>query len=119
MVYHSSHLYCITVEIFLFQTLQKEIAGHEPRVDDVITRAEVMEGEPEINSEPIKKQRKSLQEQWNNLKTATLCREKLLNHGNEAQQYYVDASEAAAWIDEQQLYMIGDEKPKVFYHCVI
>ncbi|KAM5129946.1 spectrin beta chain, erythrocytic [Mantella aurantiaca] len=94
------------------QSLQKEIAGHEPRVDDVIRRAEDMEGEPEINPQPIKKQRESLQDQWNYLKTATLNREKSLNQANEAQQYYVDASEAEAWIDEQQLYMIGDEKPK-------
>lgn len=99
--------------MFLLQSLQKEIAGHEPRVDDVIRRAEDMEGEPEINPQPIKKQRESLEEQWNYLKTATLNREKSLNQANEAQQYYVDASEAEAWIDEQQLYMIGDEKPKV------
>ncbi|XP_077320775.1 spectrin beta chain, erythrocytic [Lithobates pipiens] len=96
------------------QTLQKEIAGHEPRVDDVIKRAETetMEGEPEIKPQPIKKLRESLQEQWNHLKTATLNREKSLNQANEAQQYYVDASEAEAWIDEQQLYMIGDETSK-------
>ncbi|XP_018423798.1 PREDICTED: spectrin beta chain, erythrocytic-like [Nanorana parkeri] len=94
------------------QSLQKEIAGHEPRVDDVIKRAEAMEGEPEMNPQPIKKQRESLQEKWNHLKTTTLNREKSLNQANDAQQYYVDASEAESWIDEQQLYMIGDEKQK-------
>ncbi|CAI9556894.1 unnamed protein product [Staurois parvus] len=94
------------------QTLQKEIAGHKPRVDYVINRAETMEGDPEINPQPIKKLRESLQDQWNYLQTATVNREKSLNQSNEAEQYYVDAKEAEAWIDEQQLYMIGDEKSK-------
>ncbi|XP_075048594.1 spectrin beta chain, erythrocytic-like [Mixophyes fleayi] len=94
------------------QTLQKEIAGHGPRIDDVIKKAETIEGEPDIDPQPIRKQRQSLQELWDKLKTATTNRQKSLNQANEAQQYYVDASEAEAWIDEQQLYMIGDEKPK-------
>ncbi|KAM3919502.1 spectrin beta chain, erythrocytic isoform 1-T2 [Leptodactylus fuscus] len=94
------------------QTLQKEIAGHGPRVDDVIKRAEAMEGEPDIDPEPIKNQRQSLQGQWDQLQTATINRQKALNQANEAQQYYMDANEAEAWIDEQQLYMMGDEIPK-------
>ncbi|XP_069806964.1 spectrin beta chain, erythrocytic isoform X2 [Dendropsophus ebraccatus] len=94
------------------QTLQKEIAGHGPRVDDVIRRVEAMEGEPDVNPEPIRKQRQSLQEQWDRLQTATVARQKALSQANEAQQYYIDANEAEAWIDEQQLYLMGDEKPK-------
>ncbi|XP_068110148.1 spectrin beta chain, erythrocytic-like isoform X2 [Hyperolius riggenbachi] len=94
------------------QTLQREIAGHGPRVDDVFQRAEAMELEPEVDPHPIRRQRESLEEEWNHLQAATLNREKLLSQTNEAQQYYVDASEAEAWIDEQHLYMIGDEKPK-------
>ncbi|CAJ0955136.1 unnamed protein product [Ranitomeya imitator] len=93
-------------------TLQKEIAGHCPRVDDVMRRAEAMEGEPDIDPEPIKKQHHSLQDQWDRLQTATINRQKALNQANEAQQYYMDAIEAEAWIDEQQLYLMGDDKPK-------
>ncbi|XP_071971671.1 spectrin beta chain, erythrocytic-like [Engystomops pustulosus] len=94
------------------QTLQKEIAGHGPRVDDVISRAEAMEGEPDIDTEPIEKERQSLQEQWDRLQTATINRHKALSQANEAQLYYMDANEAEAWIDEQQLYLMGDEIPK-------
>ncbi|XP_044127374.1 LOW QUALITY PROTEIN: spectrin beta chain, erythrocytic-like [Bufo gargarizans] len=94
------------------QTLQKEIAGHGPRVDDVIRRAEVMEGEPDVDPELIKKQHQSLQEQWDRLQTAIINRQKALNQANKAQQYYMDANEAGAWIDEQHLYLMGDEKPK-------
>lgn len=95
--------------------MQKEIAGHGPRVEDVIRRAEAMEGEPDVDSEPIKKQRQSLQGQWDQLQTATINRQKSLNQAKEAQQYYMDANEAEAWIDEQQLYLMGDEKPKVHF----
>ncbi|KAM8920870.1 spectrin beta chain, erythrocytic [Pelodytes ibericus] len=94
------------------QTLQKEIAGHSPRVDDVIKRAEDMEKEPYIDPESTAQQRKSLQELWHRIQTAAANRQRALNLAQEAQQYYMDASEAAAWIDEQQLYMIGDEEPK-------
>ncbi|XP_063803271.1 spectrin beta chain, erythrocytic [Pseudophryne corroboree] len=94
------------------QTLQKEIAGHGPRVDDVIKKAETIEDEPDVDSQPIRKQCQFLQEQWDQLNAATINRQKSLNQANEAQQYYMDASEAEAWIDEQQLYMIGDETPK-------
>lgn len=93
--------------------MQKEIAGHGPRIEDVIRRAEAMESEPDVDPKPIKKQRQSLQEQWDQLQTATINRQKALNQAKEAQQYYMDASEAEAWIDEQQLYLMGDEKPKV------
>ncbi|XP_073410266.1 spectrin beta chain, erythrocytic [Dendrobates tinctorius] len=94
------------------QTLQKEIAGHGPRVDDVMRRAEAMEGEPDIDPEPIKKQHQSLQDEWDRLQTATINRQKALNQANEAQLYYMDAIEAESWIDEQQLYLMGDDKPK-------
>ncbi|KAM4690497.1 spectrin beta chain, erythrocytic [Rhinophrynus dorsalis] len=94
------------------QSLQKEIAGHCPRVEDVIKRAEDMRSEPDIDYQPIESQKRSLQEVWDYLQTQTANREKLLHQGLDAHQYYVDAGEADAWIDEQQLYMIGDEQPK-------
>ncbi|XP_053331391.1 spectrin beta chain, erythrocytic [Spea bombifrons] len=94
------------------QTLQKEIAGHGPRIDDVVKRAETMEAEPYVDPQPIEKQRKSLQALWDRIQTATATREKSLHLAHEAQQYYIDSTEAEAWIDEQQLYMIGDETPK-------
>ncbi|CAH2328068.1 spectrin beta chain, erythrocytic isoform X1 [Pelobates cultripes] len=92
------------------QTLQKEIAGHGPRIDDVIKRAENTEGEPDIDPQPIEKKRRSLQELWERIQTAAADRQRALNLTLEAQHYYMDAAEAEAWIDEQQLYLIEDEK---------
>ncbi|XP_053553688.1 spectrin beta chain, erythrocytic [Bombina bombina] len=94
------------------QTLQKEITGHGPRIDDVIERADNMEGEPDVDSQPIERQRQSLQEIWHHLQRAIANRQHCLQQSQDAQQYFMDASEAEAWIDEQQLYMIGDEIPK-------
>lgn len=54
-----------------------------------------------------------LQEIWKRLQDETAKRRERLRGVNEAQQYYMDAAEAEAWIGEQELYMIADEKPKV------
>ncbi|MEE6492821.1 hypothetical protein FKM82_016648 [Ascaphus truei] len=93
------------------QTLQKELAGHGPRIED-IKRAKSMEVESDIDPQPIETEQKLLQELWDRLQGETATRQRLLHQAHEAQQYYVDAGQAEAWIDEQQLYMIGDEKPK-------
>ena len=36
-----------------------------------------------------------------------------LEEAHKAQQYYFDAAEAEAWISEQELYMMSEEKAKV------
>ncbi|NWI24267.1 SPTB1 protein, partial [Sula dactylatra] len=67
------------------ETLQKELAGHAPRLAEVLSRGEaaVASGDelsPELEAE--------------------------------AQQYYLDAGEAEAWVSEQELFMGAEEKPK-------
>ncbi|KAG8449507.1 hypothetical protein GDO86_016232 [Hymenochirus boettgeri] len=103
-----------TVQMLLkkHQTLQKEIAGHRPRIEDVLTRAMDTEHDHDTDSQSIENQRKSLQEIWGFLMQQIADRQTVLQQALYAQQYYMDAGEAEAWIDEQQLYMIGDEQPK-------
>ncbi len=36
-----------------------------------------------------------------------------LEEAHKAQQYYFDAAEAEAWMSEQELYMMSEEKAKV------
>lgn len=62
----------------------------------------------------IKEQLKELNGLWDKLKEETEERQKRLESANEAQQYYLDAAEAEVWMSEQELYMISDDKPKVF-----
>lgn len=69
------------------------------------------EGKPE--AEHITEQLKELEEAWARLQDEMAKRRDRLNGSNLAQQYYNDADEAEAWIGEQELYMIADEKAKV------
>ncbi|XP_028251669.1 spectrin beta chain, erythrocytic isoform X1 [Parambassis ranga] len=98
------------------QTLQREIEGHQPRVDEVLERGRRMaaaasvEGRPEADK--ITDQMKELEEAWARLQDEMAKRRERLNGSNVAQQYYNDADEAEAWIGEQELYMIADEKAK-------
>lgn len=69
------------------------------------------EGKPE--AERIRDQLKELEEAWARLQDEMVKRRERLNGSNLAQQYYNDADEAEAWIGEQELYMIADEKAKV------
>lgn len=69
------------------------------------------EGRPE--AERIADQLKELEEAWARLQDEMAKRRERLNGSNLAQQYYNDADEAEAWIGEQELYMIADEKAKV------
>lgn len=69
------------------------------------------EGRPE--AERITDQLTELEEAWARLQDEMAKRRERLNGSNLAQQYYNDADEAEAWIGEQELYMIADEKAKV------
>ncbi len=69
------------------------------------------EGRPE--AERIADQLRELEEAWARLQDEMAKRRERLNGSNLAQQYYNDADEAEAWIGEQELYMIADEKAKV------
>nr|XP_057911997.1 spectrin beta chain, erythrocytic isoform X2 [Doryrhamphus excisus] len=98
------------------QTLQREIEGHQPRVDDVLERGRRMAsaaGEEGVaEAERITEQLRDLEDAWTRLRDEMAKRQDRLNAGRLAQQHYNDADEAEAWIGEQELYMIADEKPK-------
>uniref|UniRef100_A0A672V0U3 Spectrin beta chain n=1 Tax=Strigops habroptila TaxID=2489341 RepID=A0A672V0U3_STRHB len=93
------------------ETLQKELSGHAPRLSEVLSRAEVaMSGEepsPEVETRMWE-----LRELWEKLQEEVSARQQRLREAGEAQQYYMDAGEAEAWISEQELFMGAEEKPK-------
>lgn len=99
------------------QTLQREVEGHQPRVDEVLERGRRMAVAAEAGGRPearrIGEQLRELEEAWERLQDEMSKRRERLNGSNLAQQYYNDADEAEAWIGEQELYMIADEKAKV------
>lgn len=95
------------------QTLQNEILGHAPRVEDVLQRGQRLVEAAEIDCQDIQERLGHLQGSWDTLQEAAAGRLQRLRDASEAQQYYLDASEAEAWISEQELYIISDETPKV------
>ncbi|XP_061600290.1 spectrin beta chain, erythrocytic isoform X2 [Cololabis saira] len=113
---HGNNLQTVQMLLKKDQTLQREIEGHQPRVDEVLERGRRMaaaagaEGGPE--EERITEQLKELEEAWARLRDEMAKRRERLAGSSLVQQYYNDADEAEAWIGEQELYMIADEKPK-------
>lgn len=54
-----------------------------------------------------------LQLLWQQIREETEKRHERLSEAHKAQQYYFDAAEAEAWMSEQELYMMSEEKAKV------
>lgn len=98
---------------FFPQTLQKEIQGHQPRCDDIFERSKCIVTEDSSSVEAIKARLSELQDLWNLLIQETEKRHGRLEEAHQAQQYYFDAAEAEAWMSEQELYMMSEEKAKV------
>lgn len=69
------------------------------------------EGRPE--AERLAEQLRELEEAWVRLQGEVAKRRERLSGASLAQHYYNDADEAEAWIGEQELYMITEEKAKV------
>lgn len=95
------------------QTLQKEIQGHQPRIDDIFERSQNIITDSSPNAEAIQQRLADLKQLWNLLIEETEKRHKRLEESHRAQQYYFDAAEAEAWMSEQELYMMSEEKAKV------
>ncbi|XP_069713311.1 spectrin beta chain, erythrocytic [Phaenicophaeus curvirostris] len=93
------------------ETLQKELAGHGPRVAEVLSRAQAALSGAGLSPE-LEPRARELRELWETLRAEAAARHRRLREAGEAQQYYLDAGEAEAWISEQELFMGPEEKPK-------
>ncbi|NXN24980.1 SPTB2 protein, partial [Nycticryphes semicollaris] len=109
---HGHNLQTVQLLIKKNQTLQKEIQGHQPRIDDIFERSQNIITEGSHNAEVIQQRLADLQQLWNLLIEETEKRHKRLEESHRAQQYYFDAAEAEAWMSEQELYMMSEEKAK-------
>ncbi|XP_048374607.1 spectrin beta chain, non-erythrocytic 1 isoform X2 [Sphaerodactylus townsendi] len=109
---HGHNLQTVQLLIKKNQTLQKEIQGHQPRIDDIFERSQNIVTDKSLNAEAIQQRLADLQQLWNLLIEETEKRHKRLEESHKAQQYYFDAAEAEAWMSEQELYMMSEEKAK-------
>lgn len=124
---HHGHSSYVTHAFFFFfiQTLQKEIQGHQPRIDDLQTHGrDMIPGRGEgVNAERqtelderqavLDERLNELEELWSRLISETEKRHARLVEAHRAQQFYTDAAEAEAWMGEQELHMMSEEKAKV------
>ncbi|XP_076098562.1 spectrin beta chain-like isoform X2 [Mytilus galloprovincialis] len=94
------------------QSLQTEIENHEPRIKTVVDVGQELIDEGHPQSEEFKALIEDLLNHWQDLKDAVVKRNERIHLSDIAQQYYYDASEAEAWMSEQELYMMGDERAK-------
>ncbi|XP_072024969.1 spectrin beta chain-like isoform X3 [Amphiura filiformis] len=92
--------------------LKGEIEGHGPRKEDVIQRAKAMIDEGHPQSAAMEQGIGELDDMWSQLQDAQDTRKDNLVDSEKAQQYYFNAAEAEAWMSEQELYMMGEERAK-------
>ncbi|RLV97192.1 hypothetical protein DV515_00011929 [Chloebia gouldiae] len=100
------------------ETLQKELAGHAPRLGEVLSRGEAA-GSGEEPGPELAAQAQELRALWAMLQEEAAARHWRLREAEEAQQYYLDADEAEAWVSEQELFMGPEEKPKDEESCLM
>uniref|UniRef100_A0A8C7A2V8 Uncharacterized protein n=1 Tax=Nothoprocta perdicaria TaxID=30464 RepID=A0A8C7A2V8_NOTPE len=98
---HGKDLPSVQLLIKKNQTLQKELQGHEPRVQELLGR----------RAEPGERVQE-LRDAWRELRLQAERRRGRLEQALAAQQFYCDAAEAEAWMGEQELHMMSQEKAK-------
>ncbi|XP_078720706.1 spectrin beta chain, non-erythrocytic 1-like isoform X1 [Lampetra fluviatilis] len=109
---HGHNLQTVQLLMKKNQTLQKEMQGHEPWVHDVCERGERLAADGGPDAAEVRERIGTLRDLWARLATEAERRQGRLQEALQAQQYYFDAAEAEAWMSEQELYMMGDEKAK-------
>ncbi|XP_049597649.1 spectrin family protein isoform X1 [Syngnathus scovelli] len=109
---HGKDLPTVQLLIKKNQTLQKEIQGHQPRIDDIHKRGKTQSQVDTERQSVLEERLVELKELWDQLIGETDKRHARLVEANRAQQFYADAAEAEAWMGEQELHMMSEEKAK-------
>ncbi|XP_060114613.1 spectrin beta chain, non-erythrocytic 4 [Heteronotia binoei] len=109
---HGSNLQTVQQFIKKNQNLRREIQVHKPRMDDVLERAGSIATirSPELDS--VRALLEKLSELWGALLEGVEQRQQLLDATYQVQQYCFDVAEVEAWLSEQELFMMSEEKGK-------
>ncbi|KAJ8280857.1 hypothetical protein GJAV_G00059910 [Gymnothorax javanicus] len=94
------------------QSLQRELQGHRVRVEDVLDRAGLIASIRSPEADCVRGGLEQLQQLWEALRAETEQRQLTLDAMYQAQQYYFDVAEVEAWLSEQELHMMNEEKGK-------
>ncbi|KAG7272728.1 hypothetical protein CRUP_038174 [Coryphaenoides rupestris] len=109
---HGKDLPTVQLLIKKNQTLQKEIQGHQPRIDDILRRGQAQSRVDGDRQAVLESRLVEMRDLWAQLIAETDERHARLAEANRAQQFYADAAEAEAWMGEQELHMMSEEKAK-------
>ncbi|KAK3088368.1 hypothetical protein FSP39_018301 [Pinctada imbricata] len=82
--------------------LQAELAGHEPRIQNVCSHGNEMIDEGHFAQNEIQQKIEDLNDRWQSLKEKALQRKQDLEDSLQAQQYFADANEAESWMKEKE-----------------
>ncbi|XP_052259701.1 spectrin alpha chain-like isoform X3 [Dreissena polymorpha] len=84
------------------QALQAELAGHEPRINNVSQQGTAMIKEGHFAADEIQGKISELEDRWQTLKDKAGQRKQDLEDSLQAQQYFADANEAESWMREKE-----------------
>ncbi|CAG12718.1 unnamed protein product, partial [Tetraodon nigroviridis] len=94
------------------QMLQRELQGHKGRIEDVLERAGIIASIRSPEADSVRTGHDQLAQLWNLLWVETERRQLVLDAMYQAQQYFFDTAEVEAWLSEQELHMMNEEKGK-------
>lgn len=109
---HGNNLQVVQQFIKKNQNLRREIQVHQPRMDEVLERAGAIATikSPELDS--VRLLLEKLLTLWAALREETERRQQLLDATYQVEQYYFDVAEVEAWLSEQELFLMNEEKGK-------
>uniref|UniRef100_A0A4W6CZR7 Spectrin beta chain n=1 Tax=Lates calcarifer TaxID=8187 RepID=A0A4W6CZR7_LATCA len=109
---HGSTLQAVQQLMKKNQTLQRELQGHRSRIEDVLERAGIIASIRSPEADCVRAGHDQLAQLWSLLWAETERRQLVLDAMYQAQQYYFDTAEVEAWLSEQELHMMNEEKGK-------
>lgn len=95
------------------QGLRREIQAHGPRLEEVLERAGALAALRSPEAEAVRRGQEQLQSAWAGLREAAERRQQVLDAAFQVEQYYFDLAEVEAWLGEQELLMMSEDKGKV------
>ncbi|KAK2182078.1 hypothetical protein NP493_368g02093 [Ridgeia piscesae] len=94
------------------QSLHNEINNHRPYLDNVLETGEGLIDSQHPLADDFQRNMDELKQMWEELDKAVEYRREQLVLSEIAQQYFFDAAEAEAWMSEQELYMMSEDRAK-------
>ncbi|XP_028921012.1 spectrin beta chain, non-erythrocytic 4 isoform X2 [Ornithorhynchus anatinus] len=94
------------------QSLRREIHGHQARVEEVLERAGAVASLRSPEAEGVRQGLDQLRSLWGTLRDEAERRQQSLDAAFQVEQYYFDMAEVEAWLSEQELLLMSEEKGK-------